>query len=458
MPTHRKPYSAKRSRERSRQVRQSTVGTHVAREGRPVRRESTLAEGIARRARVRRFAVAAVAIVIVLAVALGAGFCAFRGVIGSEMALKDSDVQDALVPVKSGAPSYTLVSVELGAAADPLDNGGPDVFLLARLDPESGSLAIINIPPNLQVTSDNSSSSLASIAHSSDAALVRAVSTATKVDISHFVKIDEAGLVGMLDVLSGVDIDVEQAIDDPHAGSVFVEAGQQSLSGESALVYLRAQNVKLGQQDQLTHQLTFATGLTAKVFAREGSFAGRIESIDSYFQTDYSLGDLEDIYSWLGGVSASDITCVTLPGYYSTVTNASASGETTFEASASDVSDLIDALENGRDPSTSKIEGVTAADPGSFTVEVQNGTDIPGAAATTAETLRQKGFNVGEVGNAEQTIYDETLVVYKGEEGKARAKAVIEAIGSGRAVSGDAYYKFDDDVLLIIGGDYKPVS
>ena len=60
------------------------------------------------------------------------------------------------------------------------------------------------------------------------------------------------------------------------------------------------------------------------------------------------------------------------------------------------------------------------------------------------------------MGNAEQQIYNETLVVYRGADGPSRAQAVINALGIGRAIDGEVYYKMSTDVLVIIGGDYKP--
>ena len=68
-----------------------------------------------------------------------------------------------------------------------------------------------------------------------------------------------------------------------------------------------------------------------------------------------------------------------------------------------------------------------------------------------------RGFNVGEVGNAEQQVYSETLVVYK-DNGIQQAQAVIDAIGIGRAVYASYYYEFEADVLVIIGSDYMPTS
>ena len=54
-----------------------------------------------RRSNKRRIGLIAVIAVVVVAIAALAGFLAFRGSVGSEMALRDSDASNALVAVHS---------------------------------------------------------------------------------------------------------------------------------------------------------------------------------------------------------------------------------------------------------------------------------------------------------------------------------------------------------------------
>ena len=141
------------------------------------------------------------------------------------------------------------------------------------------------------------------------------------------------------------------------------------------------------------------------------------------------------------------------------VTGVVDTGDSLYVAKAENMATIIEALENGTTPTFANATDIVAASPSSFTVEVQNGTDIAGAASTTANTLTSLGFRVEKSGNAEQQVYNETLVVYKDEKaGPGQAKAIIDALGIGRAVDAAAYYQFDTDVLLVIGSDYKPVS
>ena len=49
-------------------------------------------------------------------------------------------------------------------------------------------------------------------------------------------------------------------------------------------------------------------------------------------------------------------------------------------------------------------------------------------------------------------------MIYDNDKGAEQAQTVIDALGIGRAVKGRGYYEYDTDILLILGGDYKPTS
>lgn len=452
-------FSARRARKSTRRrIDEHTLGNHVQRNSQErTKQRHDVAEAIMKRARRRRIFAGVVAVVIVLAAALVMGVLAYRGSVGSALALRDSDATDALKAAAADAPSYTLIAVELGAVAEPLENPGPDMLILARFDPTSQTLALINVPPNLQVSSDNQSTTLSSLAQKSDAKMISALASFTKLDISHFVKLEQADLVSLVDAFDGIEVEIDQVIDDPSAGDVYLPAGTTTLKGSTTLIYLRASNLKQGLQDKLRHQTEFASLLLQEIFGK-GVFSAKIDMADDFIQTDCTLAQLEVLSAWFKGKGATDVILASLPGYTSAVAGISNDSQQRFISSYDDFQDLLHEIEAGESPSLSSIDRVDAADPGSFVLEIQNGTVVPGLAAATNEELVAKGFNIGEGGNADVPNYEQTLVVYQGEEGPSRAKSVIEALGIGRPVGSSDYYNFTGDVLLIIGSDYSPVN
>jgi hypothetical protein len=66
--------------------------------------------------------------------------------------------------------------------------------------------------------------------------------------------------------------------------------------------------------------------------------------------------------------------------------------------------------------------------------------------------LEAERFPVVEVGNANQFVYDETLVVHR-DDGDA-AQAVLDTLPVGKVVPSRGMYVFDTDVLVVVGKDW----
>ena len=507
----RKGYSARMSKRTSRRMQNATLGTHVvrqaassnartsvdsvslyesARSGRTTERtasrtptprvtsntpslqyyqranygQSRYVEQIRRRTRRRHIVVGVIVALVIVAFAIGVGAFVYLNTIGANMALRNSDAKEALSAPASGEPYYVLLTTELGAAAVPLDSAGPDMIMLALIDEQRGELSLVNIPSNLYVsTTDNRRMLLGELGAESDKMLIEAIERFAEVDISHFVKVDEEGFVGIVDALGGIEVALAEEVDDPHAGAYYLPAGRQKLDGAKALVFLRSQNLRQGEQARLTNQLAFSAALLSRLFEANGTlgFAARLDSLGGFMQTDLSSNDAVSLGGKFQGISADSIVQVTVPGYTAADTSAGAGDSSVmhrYVATADDMRALIASIEHGEIPSFDDKPDTSSIDPASFTIEVQNGANIMGAAASTQATLSSLGFNVIAVGNAEQPVYTETLVIAKGDDAYLRAHKVIEALGLGRMVEMAYYYEFNADVLVILGSDFKPLG
>ena len=503
MVDSRKTVSARQARRTSRRVQDATLGSHVQRSARHSRsqapadsvqfsdsarqsrarrqevsaiapRSSTADAGVyqrhamqhkyveemRRRDRRRRVITVVVVVLIVLAVAIGAGIMAFMNSTSSAMALHNSDAKEALSAPKEGKGTYTLIAVELGAAAEPLNLRGPEALLLVYQG-RDGHVSLMNIPGSLQVTLDDGAvHSISEAILTGDAALVKAVEKFSAIDITHFVKLDEDSLVGLIDALGGIPMELSQEIDDPHAGDVYLQPGSYKLNGHQALVMLRCDNLKLGIHDQMDNQLRFAANMLQAFFASDGtlSFASRLDQLAEYLQTDMSSSELIGIADGLKNLQSSQIVCTALPGYTITESGLVGMQGTQYSSKPDVMRALLTQIEAGQVPTVGDEVDLSGIAPDSFTIEIQNGASVVGAAAATEVLLKDKGFVVEKIGNAEQPVYTETLVIAKGDLGDLRAQKVIEALGMGRIVTTPEYYTFDTDVLLILGSDYRPIN
>jgi hypothetical protein len=116
---------------------------------------------------------------------------------------------------------------------------------------------------------------------------------------------------------------------------------------------------------------------------------------------------------------------------------------------------LIDAFVSGGS-FDGPAEPDAGIDPAGVTVTVRNGAGLEGVASSAAAVLTGAGFNVTNVGNANQFVYDQTLVVY--DEERTLADAVLEVLPKGEVVASRGMYEFSTDVLVVVGKDWSSVS
>ncbi|MBD3208739.1 MAG: hypothetical protein GF370_04805 [Candidatus Nealsonbacteria bacterium] len=86
-----------------------------------------------------------------------------------------------------------------------------------------------------------------------------------------------------------------------------------------------------------------------------------------------------------------------------------------------------------------------------FSIKVLNGSGVPGAASETAEQLRNQGFQVNFIGNADSFNYQRTVIQYKeGKEEEAELVASFFPESSEITV----VQGLEEDVVVIFGKDY----
>ncbi len=410
------------------------------------------AKDVQRKAGFQRAAVIVVLAVVVLCAAGGVGSAAFLGSVNGKLSLNDSNASDALVASDSDA-YYLLCAASLGTAQG-VSGPEDDAYLLVRVDEEARAISVISVPSNLKVQlSDGETHPLYDAAAlGGDAELIEAVASFAGVDIAHFAQTDAEGMVALVDAVGGVSMQVEEEVDDPAAGDVYLAAGEQDLDGAAALTLLRANNYSGGVESQAANRTALFVALAEKLMEPRGwSLFTLLDDTAVDVQTDWKARRLVSLAGNLRNLSAAYTACV--PGY-----ETESDGVTLFAASTSDWEDMVERLEAGEDPAAPEEE-VPDVDPASFTVAVRNGTDTSGSAARLAELLEEQGFDVVETGNTDDyTTYPETLVIYLDDDYADAAEVVAAAMDAGRVIDGSIYYSFTADVLVIIGTDYQSAA
>ncbi|MEG0476661.1 MAG: LCP family protein [Raoultibacter sp.] len=373
--------------------------------------------------------------------------------VSSKMALDDDAARSALVAPAAGKPYYTLLAAPFAQAGS--DDVQADMLMLARIDTAGKQVTLVSIPPNMETTLSDGEVRPIREAQGvgGDAEVIKTVASFAGVPISHYVKIDEAGLKSLVDALGGVSVAVPEEVDDPLAGSDYLAPGTQTLNGNQAFTFCRARNYLEGTQTREANQRLFMAALAEKLLAvNTTSLPAVVDTLSTCIKTDYSAADITGLIEGMRGLDAAAIYSAAVPGSsYIDVDK-----QRLFTTSATAWKTLMATVEAGGDPAQKQQVAPSTVDPKSFTITVRNGSDVTGLAAETAALLSGAGFQVSETGNAESPVYTETLVVYKDPAKADAANAVVAALGSGRATDLSTFYTFSTDVLVMIGKDYAP--
>jgi LCP family protein required for cell wall assembly len=163
-----------------------------------------------------------------------------------------------LLPVRKGLGQTTVLL--MGVDARPEQDEGPwqtDTLMLLMLDPQTGRAGVLSIPRDLWVPIPghdtgriNTAAYLGAVYHPPDggpALAMETVATNFGVPIDHYARVNFQGFVEVVDLIGGIDVHVEQAIDDPYYpeldGETYshlqIAAGDHHFDGEMALKYVR---------------------------------------------------------------------------------------------------------------------------------------------------------------------------------------------------------------------------
>ena len=223
--------------------------------------------------------------------------------------LTDSDV--------TRDPFYVLL---LGTDGRPGDTAyRADSIILARVDPKAKQVTLISIPRDTKVGYKGSTMKI-NATHAYDGAegMVNAVNELCDVEISHYAEISFDGMKTLVDAVGGIDINATDGVDDPEAGPVTIEPGQQHMDGEAALTYCRARHQYAdGDYTRMRHQRQVIGALANAVLNNMDitRLPGVIESLSDMVVTDLSVQDIVSLANAMRGMDTDNMWSANLPSW-----------------------------------------------------------------------------------------------------------------------------------------------
>lgn len=403
----------------------------------------------------------AIGVVIALAVMLVAGvawaYAFLRGIEGrmQETVKADETVGAALTEKEPEQPFNLLL---LGSDARLEEEAArADTIIVARVDPAEHKIWMISIPRDtrVEIPGDGVNKINAATAIGGPSLMIDTVEGYLGLPIHHYMEVNFSGFQGIVDAMGGIYIDVDVEIDDPKAAShspgrraSYIAPGYQLLDGEHALTYVRSRDFPDSDFTRMRHQQNFF-----KALAEQSASWGNLlklpkiaSELSKHVVTDMGVSQVLDLAQSFKGMGTDNIQTATLPGEW--------------RSPYVVVDDAMREYLVSQMLAGGSIEATTVPEPerapSEITVSIRNGAGISGIAGQAAARLQARGFQITEVGNANQFVYDDTLIVYQDDE--AAAQAVASALPKGRLVPSRGMYAFSTDVLVVVGKDWTDTA
>lgn len=195
---------------------------------------------------------------------------------------------------------FTILLLGSDARSDDPDMGArTDTIVLVRVDPTKNIISMVSIPRDTMITIEGVGRAKfnAAYTYGGPSGTIAAVKELCGVEIDHYAEVNFEGLVGLIDAIGGIDVHVDETIDDPNAGSIVIPEGNQHLDGEAALVFSRSRAYVDGDFTRVSNQRKVIEAIVKRgLEAPASDLYGLVSESVSFLTTDTAF-DIDFIYS-----------------------------------------------------------------------------------------------------------------------------------------------------------------
>jgi polyisoprenyl-teichoic acid--peptidoglycan teichoic acid transferase len=354
-----------------------------------------------------------------------------------------------------------------------------DTMIVARIDPQAKRVWMLSIPRDTKVLIPGHGYGKINSAYTygGSALAVKTVKGFTGLPINNYMEVNFAGFTNAVNQMGGVWINVPKAINDKRAAGQSVHqraykipAGWQKLDGEHALTFVRSRSGFADQDfSRMSDQQIFFRAVADQLAHRTDvpTMIKVVNGITPYIKTDMSIMDLLKTALTMKDAGAKNMYTATVGGEWISpyiipdedklhrlVKNFK--DEVPFEKSANIATEVNPGATTSvatTKTAAPKTTTVGSVKPSSIKITVRNGAGVSGYGAQAASILKAKGFKVKSVGNANQSVYKTTLVVYKKDLAGAKAVAGVLIPGA-KIVKNRGLYSSPTEILVVVGKDW----
>lgn len=283
--------------------------------------------------------------------------------------------------------------------------------------------------------------------------LIDAVSDLTGITVDHYAEIGLLGFVLLTDAVGGVDVCLNNAVNEPLSGADF-SAGRQTLGGSDALSYVRQRHgLPRGDLDRIVRQQAFMASLVNQVLS-SGTLTNpsKLSALADAVMRSVIIDDGWDVMGFatqLQNLAGGNVIFTTIP--VTSIDGVGDYGESVVTVDPAQVQAFFEDALGGQEPEPEdQPDGGQPAeeviDNADTMVHVLNASGTGGLAGGVASHLEGLGYTIEETGNAIEGLYFESQVL-AADPTDPQAIALADELG-GLPIIPSA--SLDSDTMIVI--------
>jgi len=309
-----------------------------------------------------------------------------------------------IFPFSSDIMSYNRVNILIVGCDEIENHGRADTIVFLSISPKTKDVLILSIPRDTRVEIPGRGMDKINHAYAfgGEKLISKTVSSFLDVPIHFYAVADFNGFVNIIDELGGVEIDVEKEmhyVDKAGGVEINLYPGKQILNGEKSLQYIRFRHDKLGDIGRIKRQQKLALAVIKKMmnFDSITKIPQISEGMKGYIETNIKTQDAIALANLFRGVNQEKFRVETVQGKPVYI-----EGISYLEPDVEEVRQRVKSLIYGKNSG--------------MKVEVLNGNAISGIAHKIAKDLELQGFEIVNLGNADNFNYEKTKIIVYSKE------------------------------------------
>ncbi len=312
-----------------------------------------------------------------------------------------------IFPFGSDILAYDRLNI-LAVGTDSVESRGrADTILVLSLSPKTKDTILFSIPRDMRVMIPGRGMDKINhaFAYGGVELLEETIENFMGLPIHYYGVVDFEGFQYVIDALGGVSINVEKDmyyIDQAGSLKINLHSGQQILDGEKALQYVRFRFDPLGDLGRIQRQQKLINAVIDKVMNFDSmiKIPNIVTSLAEYINTNMNPNEIISLARLMKDVDREKIWVETIGGEPQYI-----DGISYLVVDAKEVSNRVQYLVDN------KHRGLN--------IEVLNGNQIPGVAHRVASKMKELGFNVVNIDNADRFDYPKTVLIIYSKEVRA---------------------------------------